>query len=156
TCYGILRNWNVSSQTSAWSVREAVNQIVHTELVGLVRLIERAQPAARPLPELRDVGVVVDDGHQALGSIVVFEDAFEDRFAGHVCLRKVSRILDLEEGVEHRIARFHVKELHPRQHALHDRGERFPSATRPAPAEWLEVVDEQESTFLQISAKPFD
>jgi hypothetical protein len=30
-------------------------------LVGLVCLIERAQAAAGPLPELRDVGIVVDD-----------------------------------------------------------------------------------------------
>src|SRR5437764_4590471 len=58
-------------------VREAVDQVIHAELVRLIRLIEGPQSAAGPLPELRDIGVVVDDRHQTLAGIVVFEDAFE-------------------------------------------------------------------------------
>jgi hypothetical protein len=45
------------------SVCKAVDQIVHTELVRFVGLIERAQAAAGPLPKLRDVGVVKEWKH---------------------------------------------------------------------------------------------
>src|SRR5581483_1606126 len=47
-------------------VGQAVVDVVHAELVRLVRLVDRAQSGARPLPELRHVGVVVDDHLQAL------------------------------------------------------------------------------------------
>src|SRR2546423_13946582 len=53
------------------SVRQPVDQIIHAELVRLVGLIERPEAAAGPLPELRHVGVVVDDRHQPLARIVV-------------------------------------------------------------------------------------
>src|SRR5262249_59885162 len=71
------------------SVRQPVDQIVHAELVSLVGLIERPQAAAGPLPELGDVGVVVDDRHQPLRRVVVLVDAPEDRIAADVGLGKV-------------------------------------------------------------------
>src|SRR3954469_18903125 len=97
----------VTSATRGMSVREAVDQVIDAELVGLVGLIERAKAAAGPLPELRYVGVVVDDRHQPLGSIVVLEDALEDRIAADIRLREVVEIVDLEKRVEHWIARHH-------------------------------------------------
>ena len=68
---------------------KAVDQVIHAELVRLVGLIEWAQAAAGPLPELRDVGVVVDDGHQPLAAIVILEDALEDWIAVDVRLREL-------------------------------------------------------------------
>jgi len=65
-------------------VCETVDQVIHAELIRLVGLIERTKAPAGPLPELRDVGVVVDDGHQTLASIVVLEDALENRIAADI------------------------------------------------------------------------
>ena len=50
-----------TSATHFTSVRQPVDDVVDSELVRLVRLVERPEAAARPLPVLRDVGVVVDD-----------------------------------------------------------------------------------------------
>ena len=79
----------MSEDGCQFSVRQAVEQVVHAKLVGLVGLVERPEPAARPLPGLRDVGVVVDDHMQPLARIVVFEDAAKDRLAAVVGLRKI-------------------------------------------------------------------
>src|SRR6266545_2720947 len=76
------------------SVRETVNQVVHSELVGLVGLIERPEAAAGPLPVLGDVRVVVDDRHQPLAAIVVLEDPLEDRIA-HESMRDAARASSL-------------------------------------------------------------
>jgi hypothetical protein len=61
--------------------------------------VEWTKAAAGPLPELRDVRVVVDDRHQPLVPVIVFEDAIEDRVAGDICLRRVIEIVDLEKCV---------------------------------------------------------
>src|SRR5438034_1434631 len=91
------------------SVCKAVDQVIHAELVRLVGLIERAQAAAGPLPKLRDVGVVINDGHQPLAPIVILEDALEDGIAGDVRLRELIQVIDLKKRVEHGIARHHVE-----------------------------------------------
>src|SRR4029079_19584814 len=61
------------------SVRETVDHVVDADLVGLVGFADRTQPETRPLPELRHIGVVVDDHLQAFGWIVVLEQPAEDR-----------------------------------------------------------------------------
>src|SRR5580765_2514186 len=83
------------SRSGGRLVRQAIDEVVHAELVRLVGLIEGAKAAPGPFPELRDVGVVVDDGHQPLAAVVVLEDALEDRRAADVGLRKMVEIVDL-------------------------------------------------------------
>src|SRR5215510_16469856 len=51
-------------------VREPVHDVVDAELVGLVGVVDGTEPGAGPFPELRDIGVVVDDHLQPLGWIV--------------------------------------------------------------------------------------
>src|SRR5262252_1676214 len=65
-------------------VCKAINQIVDAELVRLVGVVERSQAAAGPLPVLRDVGVVVDDHHQAPRRIVVLVKTSKLRLASDV------------------------------------------------------------------------
>src|SRR5215831_6746246 len=71
----------------ATSVRQPVHDVVHAQLVGFVRVVDRTQAGTGPLPELRDVGVVVDDHLEPLCRIVVFVDAAEDGATGVVRLR---------------------------------------------------------------------
>src|SRR5580765_2868173 len=81
-------------------VRQPVDDVVHAELVGFVRFVDRPQPRARPLPELRHIGVVVHDHLQALAAIVVLEQTIEDRPTRDVGLRDDVEPIDFEERVE--------------------------------------------------------
>src|SRR5947209_16598546 len=67
-------------------VRQTINDVVDTELVGFIGIVDRPQPRTRPFPELRDVGVVVDHHLQALRRIVVLEEAAEYRPSGDIRL----------------------------------------------------------------------
>src|SRR5215471_8812238 len=87
---GVKRNFCRSvamkppTRRAPWSCRsvgETVHHVVDADLVGLVGFAHRTQPETRPLPELRDVGVVVDHHLQALGRIVVLEQPAKDRTA---------------------------------------------------------------------------
>src|SRR5207247_1421163 len=82
------------------SMRQSVNEKIHPDLERLVRLVDRLEPGARPLPELRHVGVVPDGYHQPLLRIVVFVDAPEDRRPRVVVLRDLAQRVDLEERVK--------------------------------------------------------
>src|SRR6185503_7953165 len=84
-------------------MRHPVDDVVDAELVRFVRLIDRPQPDARPLPELRDVGVVVHDHLQPLARLVVLEDSEADGGAGIVGLRDAVERGDLEERVKNRL-----------------------------------------------------
>src|SRR3954466_1163592 len=53
------------------SVRQTVHEVVDAQLVRFVGLIDGTKSLARPFPELRDVGVVVDDDLEPLALIVV-------------------------------------------------------------------------------------
>ena len=59
---------------AAASVGQGVNHVVDAELVGLVRDLDGKPTFVGPLPVLGNVVVVVDDGHEALRGVVVFED----------------------------------------------------------------------------------
>src|SRR5207248_10125367 len=131
------------------SMRHAVDEVIDAELVRFVRLIDRAKAGARPLPELRHVGVVVDDDLQALVRVVVLEHAPEDRLAGVVGLRHVGRVVDLEERVENRMGRLHVIKAHAGKHSTHIRLERLPPGAAEV-ARPLEIVDDEEPAFLQV------
>src|SRR5262249_25603675 len=83
---------------SCGSVAETVDHVIDADLIGLVGFAHRTQPETRPLPELRDVGVVVDDHLQALGWIVVLEQPAEHRTAADAeDLRHHIEVVDLEE-----------------------------------------------------------
>src|SRR5262249_27244462 len=90
------------------SMAQAVDDVVDAQLVGLVRVADRPKTGAGPLPELRDVGVVVDDHLQPLAGIVVFEEPAKDRTSGDVGLRNDRKVVDLEERVEDRMRRVEV------------------------------------------------
>src|SRR5689334_6301714 len=64
--------------TGARSMRQRVDQVVHAELVGFVRLIEWPKPRRGKLPVVRDVGIEIDNDQQALLRIVVDEDPAKD------------------------------------------------------------------------------
>src|SRR5262245_48358382 len=130
----------------------SVDEIVDTELIRFVRLIDRPQARSRPLPELRDVGVVVHDHLQALPRVVVLVNAAEDRFAVVVRLRHDVQIVDLEKRVKDRMARLEIVEADVGQHALHVRLERIPAGA-PEIARHLEIVDDDESALLHVRAQ---
>src|ERR687890_733913 len=69
-------------------VCQPVDDRVDAELIGLVGVVDRAEAAARPFPELRDVGVVADEHLQPFPRVVVLEEPAEDRLARVVGLRK--------------------------------------------------------------------
>src|SRR5438128_1633467 len=69
------------------SMRHSVHDVVHAELVRLVRLFDRPEARRGEFPEVRDVRAVVDDHHQPLLRIVVFEEAEELRLFPIVGLR---------------------------------------------------------------------
>src|SRR5262245_6419619 len=83
-------------------VCHSINDVVHAEPVRLVRLVDRFEAGVRPLPELRDVGVVVNHHHDPLLRIVVLVDRPEYRRRWIVILRHVER-LDFEKGVKNRV-----------------------------------------------------
>src|SRR5262249_25038587 len=83
-----VTGFNGSAGAVAGSARQAIDDGVDAELVGLVRVVDRPEAEARPLPELGDVGVVADEHLQAFPWIVVLEYPTEDRPAGVVRLRK--------------------------------------------------------------------
>ena len=60
-------------------MRQAIDHVVDADLVRFVRKVDGDEPFVRPFPEFTDVAVVVCDDHQALGGIVVFEDALVGR-----------------------------------------------------------------------------
>src|SRR5689334_22540041 len=64
----VFRRVVPKAERSRASMRQGVDQVVDSELVRLVGLVERPQTKPRPLPELRHVGVVVDDRHQPLAA----------------------------------------------------------------------------------------
>src|SRR6266853_3077214 len=138
------------------SVRHPVHDVVHAELVGFVSLVHGPKAPSRPLPELGDVGVVVDDDLEPLAAIVVFVHTAEDRLSGIVGLRDDIEAVDFEERVKDRVSRTHLVEPHIRQHALHVLFEGFPAASAHAAAEppRLEVVHDQKAALVQIVAKP--
>src|SRR5262245_18625524 len=94
----LRRRASAAADGAAVSVGEAIDHVVDADLVGLIGFVHRTQPETRPLPELRDVGVVVDDHLQALRRIVVLEQPAEDRTAADAeDLRHHVEIVDLEE-----------------------------------------------------------
>src|SRR5262249_25328763 len=122
-----------------------VNDVVHAELVRFVRLVDRFESRVRPLPVLRDVGVVVDHHHDPLRRIVVLVDRPEYRRRRIVILRHVER-LDFEKRVEDRVVDVEVVDSRLRQHAEHLRLE-------VAPVRHPEVVDDHEAALLQKGAQ---
>src|SRR4029077_5487536 len=111
------------------SVSETVDHVVDADLIGLVGFAHRTQPETRPLPELRDVGVVVDDHLQALGRIVVLEQSAEDRPAADAeDLRHDLEVVDLEERVEDGMGCVQIVEARVGHHPLHVRLEDAPAA----------------------------
>ena len=135
-------------------MRHAVEEIVHAELVRLVGVVHRPQSAAGPFPELRDVGVVVDDHDEPLLRIVVLVDAFENRPPRVVGLGKIVERLNLEKRVKDRMRHVHVEELHAGEDTVHVPLERVPAAGAvAAPADGLEVVDDDEAAFLDVGAQ---
>src|SRR5262245_42256504 len=155
-----------SRAPSPRSVRHPVNEIVDPEFVRLVRVVEGTQPTARPFPELRDVGVVVFNHHEALAWIVVLEQPAKHRLTGDVRLWKVVERFDLEERVEDRKRGIERDEPPFGEHALHVALERLQPAsptrigTAPPesaePAAPFEVVDDQKAALLQVGAKVGD
>src|SRR5215212_3133683 len=66
---------SLSEPARCGSVRQTVNDIVDAEFIRLVGLVDRPKARPGPFPELRHIGVVVDDHLQTLGWIVVLVDA---------------------------------------------------------------------------------
>src|SRR5689334_267757 len=59
-------------------VRKPVDEVVHTELVGLIGFVDGPESCRGELPEIGHVSIEVDDGEQTLRRIVTFEDATQD------------------------------------------------------------------------------
>ena len=96
-------------------MRQPVNDVVDAQFVGFVGVVDWPESGAGPFPELRDVGVVVDDHLQPLGRIVVFEHAAKNGAALIVELRDDVEGVDFEEGMKNRMRRFEVHELRLRE-----------------------------------------
>src|SRR4051794_8618062 len=80
------------------SVRHGVDDVVHTELVRLVRHLDRDESLVGPLPVVTDVVVVVRDQDQSLRRIVVLVHAPELCPCAIVWVHHLER-LDVEERV---------------------------------------------------------
>src|SRR5688572_14747704 len=82
-------------------MRQPVNDVVDAQFVRFVGVGDRSEASIRKLPVFRNVVVVIRDGQKALGRIVLFEHAVEDRTVALVVRRqKVERCGDLEEAVK--------------------------------------------------------
>src|SRR5437899_1398543 len=128
------------------SMRQSINEEIHANLERLVRLVDRLDPGAGPLPELRHVRVVPDHHHQPLAGVVVFVNPAEDRRPRIVEIRNLAERVDLEERVEDRMRHVEVDDLRIGQHAAHLRLEVAPMIS-------AKVVDDDEAALLQIRAK---
>src|SRR3954469_2572712 len=82
------------------SMRHRIDDVVHAELVRLVREIHRRVAGVGPLPVLADVVVHVGDRDQPFLRVVVLEDAPVRRRQPAVGRRERQRIVDLEERME--------------------------------------------------------
>src|SRR3954453_9618490 len=133
---------SVASASSAPLVCHTVNDVVHAELIRLVRFVDRFQAGVGPLPELRDVGVVIDHHQDPPGRVVVLVNGPEDRWRRIVVLRHVER-LDFEERVKDRVRQIHVEDPRLRQDARDLRLE-IPPVLK------AEVVDDDEAALLQV------
>src|SRR6266850_5188068 len=100
----------ISLLLAPYLVRQTVHEVVDAQLVRLVGLIDGTKSLARPFPELRDIGVVVDDDLEPLARIVVLIYPAEDGLPGIVGLRHDVEPVDLEEGVKNGVRRLHVEE----------------------------------------------
>src|SRR5688572_25156154 len=66
------------------SVRQGIHEVIHPQLVCLIRQLDRHEASVRPLPVIANVVVVVHDHHQPLRRIVVLEDPVELRGVAEV------------------------------------------------------------------------
>src|SRR5436190_3482924 len=129
------------------SVCECVDDVIYSELVRLVRFVDRFQSRVGKLPVLRDVRVEVRHRDQALVRIVVLEDAAEDRRAQVVILRHVKR-LHFEKSVIHLRRQVEIEPAVLGQHPRHLQGEVFPPAAARG-----EVVENHETALQQVLAE---
>src|SRR5947209_6688676 len=96
-------NSTVSTATGVpLSMSHSVHDVIHAEFIRFVRFLDRAEAGGGKFPEIRDVGAVVDDRHQALLGIVVFEQAIELRPIAIVRLRDDTERFDMKERIEDR------------------------------------------------------
>src|SRR5207247_8485355 len=79
---------------------QSIHEKIHADLECLIRFVDRLEARARPLPELRDVGVVRDDGDEPLLRIVVLEDAAKHGLPRIVILVDLGRRVDLVKSME--------------------------------------------------------
>src|SRR6476646_267049 len=87
-----------------FSMRQAVNHVIHAEFVRLVREIHHRDTCIGEFPILADVVVHVRDRHQASSWIVVLEQPpvrWHEPAAVDGWRRERLRVIDLEERVEH-------------------------------------------------------
>src|SRR5687768_9616178 len=87
------------------SVRQRVNEIVHPELVRLVRQVDRCVPRIRELPVLPEVVVHVRHRHHPAVPVVVLEHREEHRRHPAVRRRHGVRLVDFEERVDRKSTR---------------------------------------------------
>src|SRR5687768_9897571 len=74
--YGL---WLMAYGLRLTSVSKSVDDVVHAQLEGLVRILDGPVAAVGELPEFREVRVVVRNRNQPLLRVVVLEQAAEDR-----------------------------------------------------------------------------
>ena len=80
-------------------MRKTVNNVIHTELVRLIRQFDYREPAPRDFPVLTDVVIDIRDRHEPLLAIVVFEQPPVGRLQASVGGRQILRMIDFEEGM---------------------------------------------------------
>ena len=81
------------------SMRQCINEIVHAELVRLVREVDRHRPLVGELPELAEILIVPCHRDEALLRVVVLEDPV----VGFLAVEPEVEVLDLEERIEDRL-----------------------------------------------------
>src|SRR5918992_1761849 len=121
-----------------------INDVIHRQLVRVIRDVHRPPPVPGPLHVVANVVVVVDDHHQRLTWVVVFMDTQELR--GKV---RVVRVLHVERGdskedVEDRVRDIESIDAGLRKDTPHLRLEVHPLAAH-------EVVDDEKTTLCQIA-----
>src|SRR5439155_24689873 len=83
------------------SKHHQIDQVVHAELVGFIREIDRREAGIGPLPVLRHVVVVVGDDLQRLARVVVLRHAVERRGAAAIVgLHEIERSEERRVGKE--------------------------------------------------------
>src|SRR5436190_462843 len=137
---------SVATRPPPLLVRHSVDEKIHADLERLVRLVDWLESRARPLPELRHVGVVSDRDHQPFARVVVFVYSAEDRRPGIVEVGYLAERVDLEERVKDRMRHVEIDDLRVGQNPMHLRFE-------VAPMIGAKIVDDHEAALLEIRAE---